>query len=258
MPKLVRFLGPRGGDPRYGRVGDDGAVEALDAPVWLGGRATGERHALTAVRLLAPCEPTKVVCVARNYRAHADELGNETPAEPLVFIKPPSAVIGPGAAIVRPRGVGVVHHEAELGVVIGRRCRRVTAAYARSFGTGMVCVNDVTAREVQKREGHFTRAKGYDTFCPIGPWIEEGPVDTANVNIRCRVSGQLRQAGHSRDMLTEVWELVAFISTIMTLEPGDVVATGTPAGVGPLVSGDVVEVEIDGVGTLTNTVVDQA
>lgn len=257
MGKLLRFRTPKG-KIHYGRWDGTDPVEALTGPAWTGGQPTGERFNLADIKLLAPCEPTKIVCVGRNYAAHALELGNEIPLEPLIFLKPPSSVIGPGEAIVKPRGVDTLHHEAELAIVIGRRCRRVTAAYARSFGTGMTCLNDVTARDIQQREKHFTRAKGFDTFCPVGPWIEEGPVDAGSARIRCKVNGDVRQVGQGSDMIVDPWDLVAFVSQVMTLEPGDIVTTGTPAGAGPLAAGDVVEVEIDGIGILANPVVADA
>jgi 2-keto-4-pentenoate hydratase/2-oxohepta-3-ene-1,7-dioic acid hydratase in catechol pathway len=256
MAKFVRFAGP--GGVRYGRVTTPESVETLTGPAWLGGQPTGEAHPIGRVKLLAPCEPTKVVCVAHNFPGHARERGQKVPSEPLIFFKPPSSVIGPEAAIVRPRASKNVQHEAELGLVIGRRCHRVTAAYARGFGAGLTCVNDVTAWDIQKAEGYFSRAKGFDTFCPIGPWIEEGPLDIRGLSIRCRVNGDVRQQGKGTEMLFDPWELVAYVSSIMTLEPGDVVVAGTPPGIGTLESGDVVEVEIDGIGVLRNTVVDEA
>ncbi len=258
MSKLVRFQVGESG-PRYGRLDDGGTIiDVLAAPAWQGGgQPTGERVPLEVAALLAPCEPTKVVCVGRNYVAHAKELGNEPPPEPLIFIKPPSSVIGPAAAIVRPRASSEVHHEAELGVVIGQRSRRVTAAEARRAIAGFTCVNDITARDIQAAEKHFTRCKGFDTFCPIGPWIEDGPLDVGALRVRCRVNEQVRQDSQTAAMVVDPFALIAFISSVMTLEPGDVVSTGTPAGVGPLVAGDVVHVEVTGVGILTNPVRDE-
>jgi len=258
MGKIVRFQSSKG--PLYGRIEDveAGVIEAFDQAPWLGGKGTGQTFTLGHVQLLAPCEPSKIVCVGKNYRDHAAEMGGEVPATPVIFIKPSTSVIGPGAAIVRPRASQEVHHEAELAVVIGRQMRRVTAAYARAYGAGMTCLNDVTARDLQRADKQFTRAKSFDTFCPIGPWIDEGPVDARSLGIRCRVNGQVKQNGSTGDMVVEPWELVAFVSRVMTLLPGDVVSTGTPAGVGPLLVGDRVEVEIDRIGTLANTVVDEA
>lgn len=200
-----------------------------------------------------PLSPSKIVCVGRNYRAHAEELGNALPTEPLLFLKPPSALINTGMPIVLPAGVGQVEHEAEIGVVVGRRLRRVGAGEAADAIAGYVCVNDVTARDLQKTDGQWTRAKGFDTFCPAGPAVVEG-LDWRGLEIICRVNGVQRQHGAARDMQFGPPALLAYISGIMTLEPGDLVATGTPAGVGPLVPGDLVEVEIPGVGILSNPV----
>lgn len=257
MAKFVRFLGPRG--PIYGRTTAPGIIEALTGPAWLDGQPTGEYYATRDVKLVAPCEPSKIVCVAHNFPGHARERRARAPEMPLIFLKPPSAIIGPDEAIVRPRAARLVQHEAELGIVIGRRCHRVTKAYARSFGAGVTCVNDVTARDIQEAEGgYFLRAKSFDTFCPIGPWIEEGPVDIAATAIRCLVNGELRQSGSGAEMLFDPWHIVSYVSSVMTLMPGDIVVTGTPAGVGPLQAGDLCEVEIDGVGRLRNPVVDEA
>ena len=200
--------------------------------------------------------PSKIVCVGRNYRAHAAELGNEVPARPLLFLKPPSAVIGDGEPIVLPEASQRVEHEGEIGVVIGSRLGRGDAAAARAAIAGITCVNDVTARDLQHADGQWTRAKGFDTFCPVGPrLLEVGPdFDLRGLEVRCRVNGAERQHGRSADLVFGIAELVAYISQVMTLEPGDLVATGTPAGVGPLADGDVVEVEIGGVGVLRNPV----
>ena len=200
--------------------------------------------------------PSKIVCVGRNYRAHAAELGNEVPARPLLFLKPPSAVIGDGETIVLPPASRRVEHEGEIGVVIGSRLVRGDAAAARAAVAGVTCVNDVTARDLQNADGQWTRAKGFDTFCPMGPrLLEVGPgFDLASLEVRCRVNGAERQHGRAADLVFGIPELIAYISQVMTLEPGDLVATGTPAGVGPLVDGDVVEVEIGGVGVLRNPV----
>jgi len=200
--------------------------------------------------------PGKIVAVGRNYALHAAELGSAVPKEPLIFLKPPSSVIGDGDAIVLPPESARVEHEGEIGVVIGRRVRRVTEAEARSAIAGITCVNDVTARDLQRSDEQWTRAKGFDTFCPLGPRVV--PIDPGRLEeleVRCRVNGALRQHAHVRDMVFRIATLVAYISRVMTLEPGDLIATGTPAGVGPLVPGDVVEVEIAEVGVLRNPVV---
>ncbi len=200
--------------------------------------------------------PTKIVCVGRNYAAHAKELGNPLPERPLLFLKPPSALIGDGAAIVLPADSQRVEHEAELGIVIGRRLRRADEAAALAAVRGVTCVNDVTARDLQHTDGQWTRAKGFDTFCPAGPRIvplaDLPPLDA--LEVICRVNGDERQHGRSGDLIFGVPALLAYVSSIMTLEPGDLVATGTPAGVGPLTVNDVVEVEIPGVGVLRNPV----
>ncbi len=213
----------------------------------------GETRSFEPSDLLAPVTPSKVVAVARNFAEHAKELQNEVPKEPLIFLKPPSAVIGPGNPILLPAWSSEVHHEAELAVVIGVRMRAVPPERVYEHLLGFTCLNDVTARDVQRSEKHFTRAKGADTFCPIGPWVETSfPED--GVTITCRVDGEVRQSGHSRDMIFGLEPLISFMSHIMTLEPGDVVATGTPAGVSALRAGQTVEVEISGIGLLQNPV----
>jgi 2-keto-4-pentenoate hydratase/2-oxohepta-3-ene-1,7-dioic acid hydratase in catechol pathway len=197
-------------------------------------------------------KPTKIVCVGRNYAAHARELGNDVPERPLLFLKPPSSLIGDGDAIELPPDSLRVEHEAELGVVIGSRCRHVAEAHALDHVAGYLPLNDVTARDLQKLDVQFTRAKGFDTFCPVGVAVPRH--DWHDLEIICRVNGTLRQHGHASDMVFGVPSLIAAISRIMTLEPGDIIATGTPEGVGPLLPGDVVEVEIPGVGTIRNPV----
>lgn len=199
--------------------------------------------------------PTKIIGIGRNYREHAAELGNEVLAEPLVFLKPPSAIIGNGEAIVRPRGYDQVHHEAELGVVIGQEAHRVPVADAMRVVRGFTCVNDVTVRDLQNRDGQWTRAKGFDSFCPIGPVIVEG-LDPSDLRVVCRVNGQIRQDSRTSLMIFPVAELIAFISEVMTLQPGDVIATGTPAGVSNVSPGDVVEIEIEHIGILRNPVIE--
>lgn len=253
MTKIVRI--DHAGVPRFGAVDGD-AVEILSAAPWLGGTPVGERLPLSAVSLLAPVEPSKIVCVGRNYAAHAKELGNEVPKEPLLFLKPPSSVIGPGAAIVRPSLSEDVQYEAELALVIGKRCRNLTEAEVPAHVAGFTCLNDVTARDIQRRETHLTRSKSFDTFCPIGPWVALGFPGGA-VQVRARVNGETRQDGNTRDMIVSPAALVAFVSRMMTLEPGDVISTGTPAGVGSMIAGDVAEIEVEGVGALENPVVDE-
>jgi 2-keto-4-pentenoate hydratase/2-oxohepta-3-ene-1,7-dioic acid hydratase in catechol pathway len=209
---------------------------------------------LADVRLLAPVEPGKIVCVGRNYAAHAAELGNEVPKEPLIFLKPPSAVIGPGEPIVLTPQSQRVEHEGELALIIGRRCSHLEESDdALSYLLGYSCLNDVTARDLQKSEVQFTRAKGFDTFCPVGPHIET-QLDPTDVLVETHVNGALRQSGRTSLMAYPVAFLVRWISHVMTLFPGDLIATGTPAGVGPLVAGDTVEVSVGGVGVLRNPV----
>jgi 2-keto-4-pentenoate hydratase/2-oxohepta-3-ene-1,7-dioic acid hydratase in catechol pathway len=198
--------------------------------------------------------PSKIVCVGRNYLEHARELGNAMPERPMIFLKPPSAIIGDGETILLPAESNRVEHEAELGVVIGRRASRVSAGEALGYVAGYLPLNDVTARDLQKVDVQFTRAKGFDTFCPIGTMVPAEGIDPGALEVVCRVNGEVRQRGTTADMAFSVPVLIEFISGVMTLEPGDVLATGTPAGVGPLADGDVVEVEVVGVGTLRNPV----
>ncbi len=209
---------------------------------------------LDNVKLLAPITPGKILAIGRNYVAHAQEHKVEVPSVPLMFLKPPSSVIGPDEAIVHPPQSQQVEHEAELVVVIGRRGRWIPAEDALSFVFGYTIGNDVTARDLQHRDGQWTRAKGFDTFCALGPWVET-EFDPADAMITCHVNGEMRQMASTRDMVFRVNHLVAFISSVMTLEPGDIIMTGTPAGVGPLKPGDVVEAAIEGLGKLRNPVI---
>ena len=249
--RVCRFR--RGGVERYGLVEGDG-LRPLSAAPWAGGLADGPAVPLGEVQLLAPVEPSKIVCVGKNYEAHAKELGSEVPKVPLLFLKPPTAVIGPQEAIRRPAASQEVHHEAELGVVIGRTLSGASPVEARLGIFGYTCVNDVTARDIQREEKHFTRSKSFDTFCPVGPVVETA-LDPLDVSVLCRVNGAERQRGSSRDMVVDPYALVAFISSVMTLLPGDLVSTGTPEGVGRLERGDWVEIEVSGIGVLRNPVV---
>jgi 2-keto-4-pentenoate hydratase/2-oxohepta-3-ene-1,7-dioic acid hydratase in catechol pathway len=216
---------------------------------------TGNKWRVTEVRVLPPTVPSKIVCVGRNYAEHAKELGNEAPKEPLIFLKPPSAIIAPEEPIVLPRISQRVDHEGELAVVIGRRCRDLGASDdVASCIAGYTCLNDVTARDLQKRDGQWTRAKGFDTFCPIGPVLETS-IDLAKAELETCVNGIRKQSACLAEMIFSVDVIIRHITQVMTLEPGDVIATGTPSGVGPLGAGDVVEVSISGVGTLRNPVV---
>ncbi|MCK8677040.1 MULTISPECIES: fumarylacetoacetate hydrolase family protein [Streptomyces] len=215
---------------------------------------SGTKVPLNKVRLLPPVLPNKVVAIGRNYAEHAAELGHEVPEAPVAFFKPTTSVIGSGDAIEYPSFSNELHHEAELAVVIGRMCREVPRERVKDVVFGYTCANDVTARDVQKRELQWARAKGFDTACPLGPWVETD-LDPADATIQCTVNGEQRQLGRTSDMLRSVEDLVVHITEAMTLLPGDVILTGTPAGVGPLNPGDEVAVTIEGIGTLTNRVI---
>ena len=232
----------------------DGALRVLEGDVF-GTHALGPviPGGLGAVRLLAPVAPTKIVAVGLNYKDHAAEQGKPLPAEPLIFLKPSTAVVGPGDAIRLPPGAGRIDHEAEAGIVIGRRATRVPASDASAYVLGVTCVNDVTAREIQRRENQYTRPKGFDTFAPVGPCIAIG-LDWSDLDVEGWVNGERRQASSTRQLIFPVPELVAFISAVMTLLPGDIISTGTPSGIGPLAAGDVVTVRVAGVGDLVNPV----
>jgi len=208
---------------------------------------------LTEVKLAAPCVPSKIICVGRNYIEHAKELGNEVPKVPLTFFKPPSSIISNGENIILPPQSKQVEHEAELVVVVGKRGRNITTEQAKEYIFGYTIGNDVTARDLQKSDDQWTRAKGFDTFCSFGPWIDT-EFDASDAVVTCRVNGQMRQMASTRDMVFNVNTLIAYISSVMTIEPGDIIFTGTPAGVGELKNGDVVDVEIEGLGKLSNPV----
>jgi len=232
------------------RVGEAAVEATIEESIarWDGGEAPLEN-----VTLLAPCQPTKIVCVGQNYRAHAAELGNPVPVEPLLFFKPPSAIVSPGGEIEYPPWSELLHYEAELAVVIATRCRNARASDALGFVFGYTCFNDVTARDIQYRDNQWGRAKGFDGSACIGPWIET-ELDPSSLAVRSYVNGELRQDGATSDLVFPVPELIEFISGVMTLEPGDVIATGTPAGVGELAVGDTIEVDVENVGRLTNVV----
>ena len=217
-------------------------------------RLTGASYPLASVRLLAPVLPSKVVAIGKNYAGHVREMGGEPPAEPVLFLKPSTSVCGPGDPVRYPVGLTQrVDYEGELAVVIGRLCRDVPAAQAGAVIFGYTCANDVTARDLQARDGQWARAKGFDTFCPLGPWIET-EADPADLALTTSVNGEVRQQARTSQLLHPVADLIAYASTVMTLLPGDVLLTGTPAGVGPLADGDEVSVSIEGIGTLTNEV----
>ena len=249
--RLVRFLTQ--GRSAHGILHDDAITElAGDGYASLSG--AGDMHRMKDVRLLAPCEPSKVVAVGLNYRDHARELGMPVPEDPILFLKPPTSVIGPGEAIVRPAMSGQVDHEAELAVVIRDRIRGIGPREARSHILGYTCANDVTARDLQKKDGQWTRAKSFDTFCPVGPWIETDVIPD-DLLVESYLNGTRRQSSRTSQFLFGIDELVSFISQVMTLEPGDLIITGTPAGIGPLRTGDEIEVRIEGIGSLVNTVI---
>ena len=252
--KFCRFVtGVSAALPSYGLL-ENGKVQTISGLPWGPWSRTPTEFPLDAVRLLAPVEPTKIVCIGRNYAAHAAELGNEVPKEPLLFLKPPSSIIGPEEPIILPKISQRVEHEAELCIVIGRRCSQLADTEdALSYVLGYTCLNDVTARDLQKSDVQFTRAKGFDSFCPVGPHIET-ELDPANVLVECFVNGERRQSGSTSMMVYPPAFLVRWISRMMTLVPGDIIATGTPSGVGPLSAGAIAEVHVAGIGVLRNPV----
>ena len=250
--KIVRFK--TGNDIAYG-LAEGAGVTVYQGSPFVAWEATETLVPWEAVQLLSPVIPSKVVCVGRNYSEHAQEFGHEVPEEPVIFLKPATSVIGPDAPVVYPPGSSNVQHEAELAAVIGRVARNVSAEDAGRYIFGYTAANDVTARDLQRKDGQWARAKGFDTFCPLGPVIETELDPLERLAIICRVNGEVRQAGFTSDMIFGVAELFEFVTRVMTLLPGDVLLTGTPSGVGPVVPGDVMEVEIDGIGVLANPVV---
>jgi 2-keto-4-pentenoate hydratase/2-oxohepta-3-ene-1,7-dioic acid hydratase in catechol pathway len=238
----------------YGILDDDELVVLTGDPMFSGFDTTGERVPLSAATLLAPVIPrSKVVAVGKNYRDHAAEMGGEAPEAPLLFLKPNTAVVGPHDAIVLPPQSKQVEHEGELAIVIGRIAKNVAAADYADYVFGYTAANDVTARDLQRADGQWARAKGFDTFCPLGPVIET-EFDAASATLRTSVNGELRQDGRISDMVHDAGAIIEYASSVWTLLPGDVILTGTPAGIGPLVDGDTVTVEISGIGTLSNPV----
>jgi len=262
--RIARFAA--GGDPQYGVVelaGDGGrypdTVSVLTGdPIAMSVKLTGERKELDSVRLLAPVIPrSKIVAVGRNYAAHAAEMGEEVPKTPLTFFKPNTSVIGPGESIIYPAASREVSYEGELALVIGRICKDVPISRVPEVIFGYTVANDVTARDLQRTDGQWARAKGYDTFCPLGPWIttHQGLEEVAALAIRTTLDGELCQDSNTKEMIFTIPELVVYISSYTTLLPGDVILTGTPPGVGPMLPGQVVNIDIEGIGTLTNPVV---
>ena len=250
--RIIRYQIQDGKKPKYGWLLGD-KVGEISGNVFGRYRRSEAETPLADVRLLAPSEPSKIICVGRNYVEHAKELGNEAPKVPLVFLKPPSSIINPNDTVLLPAQSVQVEHEGELVVVIGKRGRHITASNAKKHILGYTIGNDVTARDLQRTDDQWTRAKGFDTFCPFGPWIDT-EFDPADSVVTCRVNGQMRQMASTRDMVFNVGTLIAYVSSVMTLEPGDLLFTGTPAGVGELKNGDEVVVEIEGLGVLRNPV----
>ncbi|WP_350274585.1 fumarylacetoacetate hydrolase family protein [Kribbella sp. HUAS MG21] len=249
-------------EPKYGVVETDdpeglvGTVNVLDSdPLYRSAQFTGEKLQLADVRLLAPVIPrSKVVCVGRNYAAHAAELGNDVPTEPMIFLKPNTSVIGPRDGIVYPEQTNDLHFEGELAIVIGRICRDLPKERVNEVIFGYTIANDVTARDLQKTDGQWARAKGYDTFCPIGPWIST-ELDVSDLRVSTELNGEPKQDGRTSQFIFDIPSVLAYITSFTTLLPGDVVLTGTPAGVGPMLPGDEVSVSVEGIGTLTNKVI---
>lgn len=238
--------------PRFGWILDD-KIGPIEGSPFHEFRRLEAALSLEEVRILPPIEPGKIICIGRNYVAHAKEHDAEVPEIPLIFLKPPTSVIGPGETVTLPPQSQQVEHEAELAVVFGRQGRWIQPENALEYVLGYTAANDVTARDLQRRDDQWTRSKGFDTFCPLGPWIETD-LDPADAMITCHVNGEMRQMSSTRDMVFNIRQLISFCSSVMTLMPGDVLLTGTPAGVGPLLPGDVVEVTIEGIGRLTNPV----
>jgi 2-keto-4-pentenoate hydratase/2-oxohepta-3-ene-1,7-dioic acid hydratase in catechol pathway len=266
--KYCRFQ--RDGQAHYGLVesvaGRDSILRILLAsPEQSGGDIESLRTrridvlALAEADLLPPVQPSKIVCVGRNYREHAAELGHEVPTEPLLFFKPSSSLLPPGGTILRPKISERTDYEGELGVVIGRPCHQLSEdADVRPYILGYTCVNDFTARDLQNKDSQWTRAKGFDTFCPVGPLVTDGLDPWAGVQVETRVNGQVRQSGNTRDFIFALDVILRYISRVMTLNAGDLIATGTPQGVGPVSAGDVVDVSVEGIGVLRNPVADEA
>jgi 2-keto-4-pentenoate hydratase/2-oxohepta-3-ene-1,7-dioic acid hydratase in catechol pathway len=252
--RIVRFI--MAGRTGYGILEGE-KIKVLWAAPYGGGleNTTGEIMSLPEVMLLAPCEPSKIIALGLNYFDHAAEFGRAVPDEPLLFMKPSTSVIGPDDDIVYPKMTRRVDYEAELAVVMGRPCRNVAEEKARDYVLGYTCINDVTARDLQKKDGQFTRSKSFDTFAPLGPWIETEIPDPDNLTVEAYLNGERKQHSSTSNMVFPVAALVSFISRIMTLLPGDVIATGTPAGIGPMREGDLVEVRVEGIGSLRNRVV---
>jgi 2-keto-4-pentenoate hydratase/2-oxohepta-3-ene-1,7-dioic acid hydratase in catechol pathway len=249
--RFIRFQ-EKSGETRFGWVLENRVGIVEGSPLGEFRRLEVDRD-LEGLKLLPPVVPGKIICIGRNYAAHAKEHNVEVPDVPLIFLKPPSALIGSGETIVLPPQSQQVEHEAELVIIIGRRGRWIQAEEAHQYILGFTVGNDVTARDLQNRDNQWTRSKGFDTFCPLGPWLET-EFDSADAMVSCHVNGELRQMASTRDMVFSTRQLIAFISSVMTLEPGDAIFTGTPSGVGPLHPGDIVEASVEGLGILRNPV----
>lgn len=248
--RLARF--EQKGKVFYG-ICEDEFIYPIEGEIYSDFKTASQKIKLSDVKLMAPCNPTKVVCVGLNYKDHIQEMGLETPTEPTIFMKPATAVIGNNEEIIYPEMSAQVDYEAELAVVIKNRIKNINPNKVYENILGYTCGNDVTARDLQQKDGQWTRAKSFDTFCPLGPWIET-EVDPASLDIKAYLNGELRQSSNTSFLLFPVEELVSFISRVMTLNPGDVIMTGTPSGVGAMKPGDVIEISIDGIGTLKNRV----
>ncbi|MEW5914049.1 MAG: fumarylacetoacetate hydrolase family protein [Thermodesulfobacteriota bacterium] len=240
------------GKVHYGQLSGQ-RLRLYQGSPFAGGKPGQATAPLNKVRLLAPCRPSKVVAVGLNYKAHAQEVNKPLPLEPMLFMKPSTSVIGPGEAVVRPAISRRVDHESELAVVLGKKCRLVSPEQAADYILGYTCLNDVTARDLQAQDIQYTRAKGFDTFCPLGPAITKD-IDPRQVRVRALVNEKVKQDTNTSDMIFDVYQLVSFVSQAMTLNPGDVIATGTPSGISPLAAGDTVTIEVEGIGRLENPV----
>jgi 2-keto-4-pentenoate hydratase/2-oxohepta-3-ene-1,7-dioic acid hydratase in catechol pathway len=257
MTKYIRFALSKDAEPTtthglYGILDGENVIETGR----LFGKNFAEDHTLSSVKMLPPVLPSKIICVGRNYVDHAKELGNDVPTEPLIFLKPPSSLITHGDNIVYPPQSTRVDFEGEIGLIIGKQGRNIAAENAMDYIFGYTCVNDITARDLQKKDGQWTRGKGFDTFCSVGPWfVSKDEFDLDKATLRTRLNGEIKQEGTASQMIFNLGAILAFVSSFLTLEPGDLIATGTPAGVGPMQPGDQVSIEIEGLGTLTNTVI---
>jgi 2-keto-4-pentenoate hydratase/2-oxohepta-3-ene-1,7-dioic acid hydratase in catechol pathway len=256
--RIIRFLDRN--KTRYGVLKDDQILSLAQDPFlcFSAGESleyADKSYSLTEVKLLMPCLPSKLVCLGLNYRPHAQEFNQQLPTSPLLFLKPSTSVIGPDEAIVMPENWKRVDYEGELGIVIGKIAKNVNVGKAREYVLGYTCVNDVTERQMQKEDGQWTRAKGFDTFAPIGPWIET-EVEPDDLKLETYLNSKLRQSGRISEMIFGIDRLISFISGVMTLLPGDIISTGTPAGIGPMKGGDVVEIKIEKIGTLRNPVIE--